>query len=72
LEEGLAFADSVIFTVAKKHNAVIWTQDSHFAGKTGVHFKAKEEENPSKRYDMEDPAEINQRQVHEKMNQPNF
>jgi predicted nucleic acid-binding protein len=42
LEEGLAFADSVIFTAAKKHNAVIWTQDSHFAGKTGVHFKAKE------------------------------
>jgi predicted nucleic acid-binding protein len=42
LEEGLAFADSVIFTVAKKHNAVIWTQDSHFADKAGVRFKAKE------------------------------
>ena len=42
LEEGLAFADSVIFTVAKKHNAAIWTQDSHFSGKTGVRFKAKE------------------------------
>jgi len=41
-EEGLAFADSVIFTVAKKHNATIWTQDSHFSGKTGVRFKAKE------------------------------
>ena len=41
LEEGLAFADSVIFTVAKKHNAAIWTQDSHFSGKTGVRFKAK-------------------------------
>ena len=42
LEEGLAFADSVIFTIAKKHNAAIWTQDSHFSGKTGVRFKAKE------------------------------
>ncbi|MEN9469533.1 MAG: hypothetical protein RL630_1266 [Verrucomicrobiota bacterium] len=42
LEEGLAFADSVIFTVAKKHNAAIWTQDSHFFGKTGVRFKPKE------------------------------
>ncbi len=42
LEESLAFADSVIFTVAKKHNAAIWTQDSHFVGKTGVRFKAKE------------------------------
>jgi len=42
LEEVLAFADSVIFTVAKKHHAVIWTQNSHFANKAGVRFKAKE------------------------------
>jgi predicted nucleic acid-binding protein len=42
LEEGLAFADSVIYTIAKKHNATIWTQDSHFADKAGVRFKAKE------------------------------
>jgi predicted nucleic acid-binding protein len=42
LEEGLAFADSVIYTIAKKHNATIWTQDSHFSGKKGVQFKAKE------------------------------
>jgi predicted nucleic acid-binding protein len=42
LEEGLAFADSVIYTIAKKHNATIWTQDSHFADKVGVRFKAKE------------------------------
>ena len=45
LEEGLAFAESVIFTVAKKHHAVIWTQDSHFANKAGVRFKAKEKQN---------------------------
>lgn len=42
LEEGLAFPDSVIYTIAKKHHATIWTQDSHFSGKTGVQFKAKE------------------------------
>lgn len=42
LEEGLAFADSVIYTIAKKHNATIWTQDSHFSGKKSVRFKAKE------------------------------
>ncbi len=33
LEEGLAFADSVIYTVAKKHDAILWTQDAHFEGK---------------------------------------
>lgn len=41
LEEGLAFADSVIYTIAKKHNATIWTQDSHFSSKMGVRYKAK-------------------------------
>lgn len=41
LEKGLAFADSVIYAVAKKHDAVLWTQDAHFEGKTGVRFKAK-------------------------------
>ena len=41
LEEGLAFADSVIFTIARKHDATLWTQDAHFSGKTGVLYKAK-------------------------------
>ena len=41
LEEGLAFADSVIYAVAKKHDAVLWTQDVHFRGKQGVRFKAR-------------------------------
>jgi uncharacterized protein with PIN domain len=40
-EEKLAFADSIIYTVAKKHDATIWTQDAHFSGKTNVRFKAK-------------------------------
>jgi predicted nucleic acid-binding protein len=41
LEEGLAFADSVIYTIARKHHATLWTQDSHFAGKEGVRFRPK-------------------------------
>jgi len=41
LEENLAFADSVIYTVAKKRDAMLWTQDEHFRGKPGVKFKAK-------------------------------
>ncbi len=40
-EEQLAFADSIIYTVAKRHNAIIWTQDAHFSGKTNVRFKPK-------------------------------
>lgn len=41
LEEGLAFADSVIYAVAKKHDAMLWTQEADFEGKPGVRFKAK-------------------------------
>jgi predicted nucleic acid-binding protein len=40
-EEKLAFADSVIYAVAKRHNATVWTQDEHFAGRADVRFKAK-------------------------------
>ena len=40
-EEKLPFADSIIYTVAQKHNAVIWTQDEHFTGKPNIQFKAK-------------------------------
>lgn len=41
IEEGLAFADSVIYAVAKRSGAILWTQDVHFAGKPGVQFAAK-------------------------------
>jgi predicted nucleic acid-binding protein len=41
LEEGLAFADSVIYTVAKRSNALLWTQDRHFEGKSGVRYTSK-------------------------------
>ena len=37
--EKLAFADSVIYAVARRHGAVVWTQDKHFAGKPNVRYK---------------------------------
>ena len=40
-EEKLAFADSVIYSVAKRHNATVWTQDEHFSGRANVRFKPK-------------------------------
>lgn len=41
LEESLPLADSVIYTVARRHQAVLWTQDAHFAGKPGVQYRPK-------------------------------
>ena len=41
LEEGLVFADSVIYTIAKKNQATLWTQDAHFVGKPGVRYRPK-------------------------------
>lgn len=40
-EEGLAFADSVIYTIARKRQATLWTQDAHFVGKAGVQYLPK-------------------------------
>ncbi len=40
-EEGLAFADSVIYTIARKRQATLWTQDAHFVGKAGVQYRPK-------------------------------
>lgn len=40
-EEGLAFADSVIYTITRKHQATLWTQDTHFVGKAGVQYRPK-------------------------------
>jgi predicted nuclease of predicted toxin-antitoxin system len=40
-EEKLAFADSIIYAVAKRHEAIVWTQDEHFSGKANVRYKAK-------------------------------
>lgn len=46
LEEGLAFADSVIYATAKRQGAVLWTQDRHFEGKPGVRYRAKATQDP--------------------------
>lgn len=40
-EERLPFADSIIYTIAKQNDAVIWTQDAHFANQPNVQFRAK-------------------------------
>jgi toxin FitB len=39
LEKNLPMADTIIYTIAKKHRATLWTQDSDFEGLAGVkHF----------------------------------
>lgn len=45
-EEKLAFADSVIYAVAKRHDAIVWTQDAHFSGKANVRFKPRSKNHP--------------------------
>lgn len=42
LTEQLAFADSIVFAVARMAGATLWTQDAHFSGKVGVQYRAKE------------------------------
>ncbi len=42
LQEKLAFADSIIFAVAQRFEAVLWTQDAHFKGKRNVEYHRKE------------------------------
>lgn len=37
----LPLADSVVLATARKHNAVLWTQDSHFKGMDGVQYIEK-------------------------------
>lgn len=37
----LALADSVILCTARQHHAVLWTQDTHFAGIPDVKYIAK-------------------------------
>lgn len=35
---GLTMADSLIYATARRHGAVLWTQDAHFDGLPGVQF----------------------------------
>jgi predicted nucleic acid-binding protein len=41
LDTGLAMADSIILATARSRGAVLWTQDAHFEGLSGVEFRPK-------------------------------
>ncbi len=43
-EEKLAFADSVIYTIAQRYSATLWTQDAHFSQKLRVQYIEKKKE----------------------------
>ena len=38
---GLPMADSLIYAAARRHGAVLWTQDAHFDGLPGVKYFRK-------------------------------
>ena len=38
---GLPMADSLIYATAQAHEAMVWTQDAHFDGLTGVRYFGK-------------------------------
>lgn len=40
----LPLADSLIYATAVAHDAILWTQDAHFEGLTGVKYFAKAKE----------------------------
>jgi predicted nucleic acid-binding protein len=42
IEHKLALADSMIYSTARTFNAILWTQDVHFAGLEGVEFIKKQ------------------------------
>ena len=41
VEQKLSMADSVIYATARRHNAIIWTQDFHFKDLPGVKYVVK-------------------------------
>jgi toxin FitB len=41
VELKLSLADSIILTVARQHDAILWTQDAHFDGLAGVKYVRK-------------------------------
>jgi predicted nucleic acid-binding protein len=41
VEHRLALADSVIYAIARRFDALLWTQDADFEGLPGVRFVAK-------------------------------
>jgi predicted nucleic acid-binding protein len=41
LDLKLSLADSIIFHTARQHGALLWTQDAHFEGLSGVNYIPK-------------------------------
>jgi predicted nucleic acid-binding protein len=41
VEKGLPLADSVVLATARRHGAVLWTEDEHFREIEGVRYAAK-------------------------------
>ena len=41
VEHGLPLADSIIYATARKHDAMIWTQDADFSGLKDIKFYPK-------------------------------
>lgn len=44
LEVALPMADSIILATARLHHALLWTQDEHFSGLSGVRYYPKRQE----------------------------
>lgn len=40
-EEKLSLADSIIYAIALKYSATLWSQDIHFSGKSQVKYKER-------------------------------
>ena len=41
-EMKLSMADSIILATARRHGAILWTQDAHFKGVEGVQYRLKQ------------------------------
>ena len=41
-EHRLPMADSIILATARDHEAILWTEDEHFAGLSGVRYVSKQ------------------------------
>lgn len=44
IEEKLALADSIIYTISQKNSATLWTQDAHFSQKLRVQYIEKQKQ----------------------------
>jgi predicted nucleic acid-binding protein len=52
-DEKMAFADSIIYTIAQKYAATLWTQDRHFSQKPRVQYIEKEKHGGAESWEPE-------------------